>query len=212
MQTRFVIFRHGETDWNLQHLIQGSSDIALNENGRKQAAAGVDAVKDFSFDLAFASDYCRAVETARIVLREKALTIRTDCRLREWDLGDWEGLYAPDFFKKYPETVPTLLDGVGELTPPNGESTAQLRQRIHSFFNETAERHPGKTIFICSHGAALRCIRELACGCIQEGQFVPLSDNLARNEIVYDHCKKAWGLIEWNYRGHLGTVPVNKAI
>ena len=211
MLTRFIIFRHGETDWNAQKLLQGSSNIPLNESGRRQAVAGAGAVKNIELDLAFASDYDRAVETAQLILREKEMTLQIDPRLREWDAGDWEGVYAPDFFKEHPETIPAFVDGVGELQTPNGESRDDLRKRVQAFFIETAEKYPGKTIMICTHGAALRCIVELAIGRTQPGQFLPLSANLARNEIVYDHNRKAWGLVEWNYRGHLEHLQVKDA-
>jgi probable phosphoglycerate mutase len=211
MQTRFIIFRHGETDWNAKKLIQGCSDIPLNENGRKQAEAGRGAVKNINFDLAFASDYCRAVETAEIVLQGKGIPVVSDTRLREWNVGDWEGVYAPDFFKEHPETIPAFVDGVGELDTPNGESRNDMRKRLHEFFREAAEKYPGKTILVCIHGAALRCVQELAVGRIQPGQFMPLSANLARNEIVYDHRQKAWGLVEWNNRSHLEALKVNDA-
>ena len=211
MQTRFIIFRHGETDWNAQKLIQGRSDIPLNENGRKQAAAGRTAVANITFDLAFASDYCRAVETAETVLEGKNIPVVSDIRLREWNVGDWEGVYAPDFFKEHPETIPAFVDGIGELDTPNGESRNDMRKRLHDFFNEAVEKYPGKTIMICIHGAALRCVLELAIGRIQPGQFLPLSTNLARNEIIYDYNRKAWGLVEWNYQGHLEALKVNDA-
>ena len=211
MQTRFIVFRHGETDWNARRLLQGSSDIPLNENGRKQAAAGMNAVKNIDFDLAFSSDYIRAVETSQIVLAEKNISLQTDVRLREWDCGDWEGAYCPDFFKAHPETIPAMIDGVGELDTPNGESRDDVRKRIHAFFTEAVEKYPGRTIFICIHGAALRCMLELPVGRIQPGQFLPLSDNLARNEIIYNHRSNAWGLAEWNYRGHLEELTLTPA-
>ena len=116
MQTRFIVFRHGETDWNARRLLQGSSDIPLNENGRKQAAAGMNAVENIDFDLAFSSDYIRAVETAKIVLSEKNISVQADARLREWDFGDWEGAYCPDFIAEHPEVVPAIVYGVGALT------------------------------------------------------------------------------------------------
>ncbi|MBO5308021.1 MAG: histidine phosphatase family protein [Lentisphaeria bacterium] len=211
MQTRFIIFRHGETDWNLKKLLQGRSDIPLNENGRKQAAAGRKAVEKINFDMAFSSDYCRARESAEIILEGRNIPVQTDKRLREWNAGDWEGVYAPDFFKEHPETIPAFVDGVGELDTPNGESRNDMRQRLQAFFKEAAEKYPDKTILICIHGAALRCVLELAVGRTQPGQFLPLSANLARNEIVYDHDRKAWGLVEWNYRGHLEELTVKDA-
>ena len=53
------MMRHGESDWNVQHLFQGRTDIPLNENGRKVAEWTRDGLKDVHFDAAFCSPLCR---------------------------------------------------------------------------------------------------------------------------------------------------------
>ena len=86
------LIRHGETAKNRQKLLQGRSDVPLNENGRKQArqAARFFEEKGIRFDRVYASPLIRAVETARIIAGEDA-EILTDDRLLEMDYGPWEG-------------------------------------------------------------------------------------------------------------------------
>lgn len=67
--TRFILLRHGQTDWNLQRKYQGHADIPLNDTGIQQAFSASEALRNESFDVAFSSDLTRARTTAETVLR-----------------------------------------------------------------------------------------------------------------------------------------------
>ena len=73
MTTELYLVRHGETDWNRQHRIQGLTDIPLNETGRAQARATGRLLSRRSFDGIYASPLDRAMETARIIADELGL-------------------------------------------------------------------------------------------------------------------------------------------
>src|SRR5689334_14138742 len=89
--TTFYLIRHGETDWNNQHLLQGQIDIPLNAKGEEQAQELAQVLKDINFDLAFSSDLIRAKRTTEIVALEKQLMIETTKTLRERAFGEFEG-------------------------------------------------------------------------------------------------------------------------
>jgi len=85
--------RHGETDWNVAHRLQGASDIPLNDNGRAQARAAAPVLAGLApVKRIVASDLSRAQETARIIAEAMGAEVATDARLRERSYGVWEGL------------------------------------------------------------------------------------------------------------------------
>ena len=86
------IMRHGKTDWNEKHKIQGRTDIPLNDEGRKMAAAAAEEYKDIHFDICFCSPLIRAKETAQIFLSARNIPIIYDDRIMEMCFGTYEGI------------------------------------------------------------------------------------------------------------------------
>ncbi|KAE9398984.1 phosphoglycerate mutase-like protein [Gymnopus androsaceus JB14] len=93
---KVYILRHGETNENRAHIIQGQLDTLLNEAGRKQAEMAVDLFRDVDLDFALTSDLQRAVETTEIILKDHpkrdSITLVKDKNLRERCFGKLEGL------------------------------------------------------------------------------------------------------------------------
>ena len=90
--TTLLLARHGETDWNRELRIQGSSDIGLNDLGRAQAHALAQELEHVELDAIYSSDLSRAQATAAAVAASHGLEVRLDARLRERSFGSWEGL------------------------------------------------------------------------------------------------------------------------
>ena len=86
------IIRHGETDWNTKRLLQGATDIPLNQNGIEVARLTAKALKDVPFDVIYTSPLSRAVQTAEIMRRDRDIPIIPDERLKEISFGPYEGL------------------------------------------------------------------------------------------------------------------------
>lgn len=149
------IMRHGITDWNKWHKLQGRTDIPLNEEGRQMARVAAKECADVHFDVCYCSPLVRALETAEIVLESKDVPIITDDRLMEMSFGEYEGIensfQIPDcpinvFFKE-PENY---------ITPvPQGESMDELFGRTGEFLEEIVEPllAQGKDVLIVGHGA-----------------------------------------------------------
>ena len=85
------IIRHGRTDWNDRHKLQGRTDMPLNEEGRRMAEEAREAYRDVHFDVCFCSPLIRAKETAEILLRGRDVPIQYDDRLMEMSFGSYEG-------------------------------------------------------------------------------------------------------------------------
>src|ERR1051325_8306583 len=80
---RLYIARHGETDWYVQHKLQGMTDIPLNENGRRQAAALADSLKAVHLDAIYSSTLSRSRVTAETVAAAMSMKVQSLDGLRE---------------------------------------------------------------------------------------------------------------------------------
>ena len=88
---KLYLIRHGETDWNKEFKIQGSSDIELNEYGRELAFITREGLRHIPFDIAYTSPLKRAKETAEIILGGRNIPLYEDKRVQESCFGSFEG-------------------------------------------------------------------------------------------------------------------------
>ena len=145
--------RHGQTDYNKQGIIMGSTDLPLNDTGCQQAEKLAEDVKKLGdIDIIIASPMLRAQTTAKKVAELCGLEIVTDERLREWDYGEFEGKsrYTAGFAE-------TKLD-FGVRMGRTGESVLQLTHRVYAALDDIIAEHSGKNVLIVSHGGVCRII------------------------------------------------------
>ncbi len=160
---RLYIIRHGETQWNHVHRLQGWSNTELNENGRELARKTAEGMRGIPFDAAFTSPLQRARETAALVLNGRDIPLTVDERLREICFGENEGMpwkaqegergnipAIYNFFRRPQRYVPA----------PGGETLEQLAARTADFMRDICGRKEleEKTILISTHGAAMRAL------------------------------------------------------
>ena len=88
---KVVLWRHGQTDWNIANRFQGSTDIPLNETGQSQVIRAGKLLTGLAPTQIIASDLSRAFNTAKALADLVGLEIKKDKRLRETDGGNWEG-------------------------------------------------------------------------------------------------------------------------
>ncbi len=150
--TTLLLARHGETDWNRELRIQGSSDVELNELGRKQAHALAEELEHVELDAIYSSDLSRARATAEAVAASHGLEVRLDPRLRERSFGSWEGLTRED------------LEALPEGSHHDGESDDEVRKRMVEAVQAIADAHPGEQVLVVSHGGALNTLWHHAFG------------------------------------------------
>ena len=106
MRKDLYIFRHGETDLNLQKKIQGSGmDFDLNGTGLKQATELCDKFTNIPLEIIFSSPLKRAIQTAEIVAQHKNISIIVQENLKECFYGEAEGMYVTEVQKKYPDII-----------------------------------------------------------------------------------------------------------
>ena len=151
--TTILLARHGETDWNVQKRWQGHADPPLNERGRAQARDLAARLAETPLDAIYSSDLRRALETAEIVAAGRGLPIGTDPRLREIDVGAWEGLTGDEVAERFP-------DGAR----PDGESLEAFRDRVVGTLSAIGESHDGATVLVVAHGGCARTVQRVLLG------------------------------------------------
>ena len=148
------IMRHGKTDWNLLHKLQGKTDIPLNDMGRQMARQACERYKDVHFDVCYCSPLSRARETAKLVLEGRDVPIIIDDRLSEMGFGIYEGVQ--EVFEKPECPVRVLFFNPEKYVAQGGaESLNELLKRTNEFLDEVAYPlvNEGKDVLILGHGA-----------------------------------------------------------
>ena len=198
-RTEVVIVRHGQTVWNLEGKRQGHLDSPLTENGMAQARALAQRLKRHSFSGLYSSDLGRAVETARIVSAATGHEVITDLRLRERNLGMFQGLAGKEIGERYPEEY--RLHRNPDYVIPGGESIRQQMERNVTCLTEIARRHPGERLVVVTHagvlGAFFRYTLSIPLDAPRRYEFV----NAGLSVFAYDDGN--WFLQTWGDVSHL---------
>ena len=140
---RLYIARHGETDWNLEHRLQGWTDRPLNETGRRQAVELADALKGIRLDAIYSSTLSRSRDTARTVAGN-TMTVKSLDGLRERNYGHYQGGSdtAPEYLRRLNDWTDRLDDG---------ESLNQLLARSRDSLAQIRREHPTGNVLIVAH-------------------------------------------------------------
>lgn len=154
----FYVLRHGQTDWNAQARLQGSTDIPLNDTGREQARIAAGFMADEGITRIIASPLSRALETAQIVGARIGITPELDPRLTERNFGLFEGMTIDEVRRHREEMrdfMNPLADIDGKHYPDNAETLPAVIERVFACVN--AWRETGRCLFVC-HGIPFRAI------------------------------------------------------
>ena len=143
------LVRHGETDWNRMHRIQGSTDIPLNDTGRAQAAATGRLLARREWDAVLSSPLSRAFETASIIAAELGLPSPTAVpAIVERGYGEAEGMTDRDLDARFP----------GDTPVPGREPREHVAARAVPALVEIAEQHPDQAVIVVAHGGVIRAV------------------------------------------------------
>jgi probable phosphoglycerate mutase len=144
--TELTIVRHGETDWNLQRRIQGSTDIPLNDTGRWQAREAAERLATEHWDGIVSSPLGRALETARIMAQILALDEPEIAdELVERSYGEAEGMEAAELAVRFPD-----MHGV-----PGLEKRSDVTRRVLPALERIALAHPQQRMLVVAHGGVI---------------------------------------------------------
>lgn len=159
-ESRVVLVRHGETQYNLEGRWQGSgSDVPLNATGRVQATRVAEALAArFGARLAtiYSSDLARALETAEILSAALRVPVVEAPALRELSHGVWEGRTQAEVELRWPAEYAAYVADPFRVGRGGGESYADLERRVWPALEQLAGRHRGERIVAVSHGGPIR--------------------------------------------------------
>ena len=184
------LVRHGQTDWNAVHKIQGHFDIPLNQAGREEALICGQKIQTLKPDKIISSDLTRAKETAEIINQFFHLPISLDARLREVNYGDLEGILTKDVQEA---TWETFYNDPHAL---KAEALEDVYKRVKSFFDDI---NPAENTLLITHGGVIRMIMYLV-------QQRPVFSCAECRKIFLSAKVKNTDVFQWDFQNPLRII------
>jgi probable phosphoglycerate mutase len=187
-KTELWLVRHGQTDWNLEGRYQGQTDIPLNHTGIEQAKQTSQNLPEQHYSALYSSDLSRARMTADILRKRFNLPVIVDQRLREINQGEWEGRLVCEIRAHY-QDLSSAERRMIYMSPPGGETVADLSARMADVVDEISFKHFGEKILVVSHGLSMATL-------ICQVKGIPL------NEVYFQIPENAQPLnLSWTPKG-----------
>lgn len=143
---RVFVIRHGQTNENVQKILQGHLDTSLNQTGVEQAQKVAIALRGIPFENFVSSDLQRCKQTLQYIqLFHPDIPTRYSANLRERDMGECQGMYLTDALAKYGTNFRNI-----------GEAKADFIDRIEKEWNYLIQHNPSsRNVAICTHGGVV---------------------------------------------------------
>ncbi|QKW10726.1 histidine phosphatase family protein [Streptomyces sp. NA04227] len=199
---RIILWRHGQTAWNLERRFQGSTDIALTETGIAQARRAARLLASLKPDAIIASDLSRAATTAAELASLTGLHITHDEALRETYAGVWQGLTHDEIIERYGEQYAAWKRGE-PVRRGGGELETEVADRAAPVVLGHAQKLPEDgTLVVVSHGGTIRTTIGRLLG-LDSGSWESLGGLSNCCWSVLGEGARGWRLLEHN----AGTLP-----
>ena len=158
MANTIILWRHGQTDWNVANKFQGHTDIPLNAVGEYQAKHAARLVVDMKPTAIISSDLVRAQKTAQALAELNSLTINIDARLRETNCGKWEGLTGEEIRAVDFEALKEWSLGGDNPAGSTGDRRSEVGARARAAIEDFLSGKDGETLIVATHGGTARAI------------------------------------------------------
>ena len=211
--TDLILWRHGQTDYNLQGRIQGRVDIPLNETGREQARRAADGIAALAPTRIVSSPLTRARATAEVLASLTGLGVEIDPGLAEKSFGNWEGLKAADIKKQWPDHYATWRAG-GDLPRFSIESRRQTAERVGETLKTIAfDAGKDEVIVAVSHGAATNLGATYLLGMDPQQWFgLRGMSNCCYALMRTSERPPGWSVVKWNAGPPVDPSPLGKIL
>ncbi len=157
--TRFILVRHGQTEWNRVERFRGRADVPLNETGLAQAeATGRRVSSEWQPVAMYTSPLSRSVKTAEAIAKHCGLQVQLHSGLADIDYGEWQGLTPEEARQRWLEEIDAWYNRPHLAQIPGGETLDELRTRAMQMVSELVDRHPEDTIVLVGHTVINRII------------------------------------------------------
>ena len=183
MSTLVYLIRHGSVVGAETRRFIGHLDVALSALGERQMTALAERLAAVRLDAVYSSDLSRTRRSARIVAEPHGLITVETPALREFAMGQWEGLTAEQIRARDAAAFETWMADVAGYQFPGGESLAQLSLRAWPAVERIVAAHPGGSVAIVAHGGTNRLIlcRALA---LDPGRLLALGQDYASLSVL----------------------------
>ena len=201
LRRRLVVLRHGRTAWNVERRFQGRMDLPLDDVGCAQADAAADQLTRLDPSIVLTSDATRAHQTAEPLTARTGVHAVLEPRLREADLGSWEGLTRDEVRQRFPGEYDDWRRGV-DISRGGGEKYVEVADRALPAVEDALERlDPGGTLIVITHGGTARAVI---------GRLLALEPASWRSLASLAHCR--WSVLEeaefgWRLEEHNKRTP-----
>ena len=157
-KTRVYLIRHGQVVGHETPSYNGHADVALTEYGIAQYHQLRERLKAEGITVCYSSDLSRCTIGAEIICTELGIRPKLDARLRELNIGIWEGMTWSEIVAKYPQEWDARLADIVNYRVPDGESLLDLAGRAITALAEIVAAHRGETVLIVGHGGMNRTL------------------------------------------------------
>lgn len=161
---RLLMLRHGQTEWNAENRMQGQLDAELSELGRDQAVAAAEVLAKRQPLLIVSSDLCRAYDTAVELAERTGSPLVVDARLRETNLGDWQGMTHGEVDAVAPGARVAWRNDA-TWAPHGGESRVDVARRSLPLIAELVDSQPDwgadksdRPVLLVAHGGLIAAL------------------------------------------------------
>ena len=185
--TRIYLVRHAEAEGNLYRIAHGHYNGLITARGYRQIRALEHRFAHIHIDAVYSSDLFRTCATAKAVYLPKGLPLHTDPKLREVNMGIWEGRTWQQLRMEDEEGIVNFNRHLDRWQVPGGETAQQVIDRVLPALKKIAGENEGKTVAVFTHGAALRIVLGTLQGmALEELGRTPHGDNTAISLLEYD--------------------------
>ncbi len=162
------VVRHGQTKWNLEHRVQGVSDIPLTELGINEAKELANLVKDLNIDVVISSPLSRARDTAKILI-DNRLPVNTDDRIieRDWGMNEGMNINEVDGIDCWDVILNTNVQGI--------ERVQDFMKRVSEFIEDIKIKYKDLNVLVVAHSAVLRVIHYLLGSIPEDGDLTKIN-------------------------------------
>lgn len=202
MNTRIFLIRHAQTERNKEKIFTGQDDSPLTELGLKQAKDTGIYLKQYHIDNIYSSDLGRAYRTASIISENFGIRPVKDERFRENKLGEWKGLNRIELLEKKRELLKDFKS-LEYVTPPQGESTHDHKNRVIGAIKDITLENIGKNIIVVAHSGTNKIILSYINNYPINDYYNLSQENCCINIIDYDHSSQKYTVVISNYTEHL---------
>jgi broad specificity phosphatase PhoE len=155
---KLYITRHGETIWNTEKRMQGWLDSNLTENGKKNAEALGERLKDIEFEAIYSSPSQRTKTTTELVKGDRAIPVIFNDHLREMNLGIWEGQTMDSIRETNAIEIDHFWHAPELFVPVGGETFIDIRERALKILGRIKNDHLTGNILIVTHSVMIKTL------------------------------------------------------